>query len=462
MTSNDPKRFWNALLPRIQAGRVVPVVGQDLLTVNGTEPARPLRTWLVDKVAEDTGVENRAGVETLNGLVCRYLEEHRGGLDEIYISIHKVLQANPVPPPAALVQLAEITAFKLYVSTTFDTLLLDAVTQARCAGRTPPHALAYALNAVVEDLPATLENLDRPVVYQLLGRVSPIKDTYAVTDEDVLEFIHNLQNPDTRPPRLFEALSKYDLLLIGNRFPDWLYRFFLRTVKSKERLWSVRDKTGFVADADGPDHSDYEQFLRYFSENTLVYSAGGAVQFVNELRQRWQPPAIPPSTTARAADASADAMPRRAVFLSYASEDRAIVAALKTKLDGAGVDAWFDRVELHGGDSWAVKLMTNIDACSLFVPIISRSVLQDGPREFRNEWERALEVQKRWPRQADGSAARFILPVVIDDTSMQAEGVGAYFGALQAVTLPKGEATQEFVDLVTQLFRKAQKSGSNS
>jgi hypothetical protein len=178
------------------------------------------------------------------------------------------------------------------------------------------------------------------------------------------------------------------------------------------------------------------------------------------LSRRWRErhPEGPAVLSALPESPQSDPMPRFAAFLSYASEDRPTVAAIKADLDRNGIDAWFDRGELKAGDFWDAKIKANIDSCSVFIAVISASVLRTQAREFRAEWEHALEAIKRRPRRGDGSPARFILPLVIDSTDMQAAGVREYFGAIQAESLPGGRSTPEFRALVQDFVRGAQKS----
>jgi hypothetical protein len=56
--------------------------------------------------------------------------------------------------------------------------------------------------------------------------------------------------------------------------------------------------------------------------------------------------------------------------------------------------------------------------------------LVEGPREFRAEWERALDVEKRMPR-----ATKFIFPVVVDTVSISETGIREYFAEFQAERL---------------------------
>jgi hypothetical protein len=94
------------------------------------------------------------------------------------------------------------------------------------------------------DLPVALEQLDRATVFHLFGKLTAVPE-YAVTDEDVLEFMHALQSRTSRPERLFDALIKQNLMVIGCPLSDWLGRFFVRIGK-KERLVISNGKTDFL------------------------------------------------------------------------------------------------------------------------------------------------------------------------------------------------------------------------
>ena len=63
--------------------------------------------------------------------------------------------------------------------------------------------------------------------------------------------------------------------------------------------------------------------------------------------------------------------PGKAVFLSYASQDAEAALQLCKALRAAGVEVWFDRSELRGGDAWDQKIRQQIRNCALFVPMIS-------------------------------------------------------------------------------------------
>ena len=51
---------------------------------------------------------------------------------------------------------------------------------------------------------------------------------------------------------------------------------------------------------------------------------------------------------------------KKAVLLSYASEDSAAAEGICAALRSAGIEVWFDRSELRGGDAWDRQIRTQI------------------------------------------------------------------------------------------------------
>src|SRR5215470_4966154 len=58
-------------------------------------------------------------------------------------------------------------------------------------------------------------------------------------------------------------------------------------------------------------------------------------------------------------------MPAGAVFLSYASEDAAAAERIAAALRAAGIEVWFDKSELRGGDAWDRHIRDQIQQCRL-------------------------------------------------------------------------------------------------
>jgi hypothetical protein len=53
-----------------------------------------------------------------------------------------------------------------------------------------------------------------------------------------------------------------------------------------------------------------------------------------------------------------------AVFLSYASQDAEAARRICEALRAAGIEVWFDRSELRGGDAWDQSIRRQIRECA--------------------------------------------------------------------------------------------------
>lgn len=440
---NFDEDAWDDLLNYIEERRVIPIIGPDLLRVQTDSGLRPLYEWLAEKLAVRLSVltDGLPQPLTLNDVVCCYLGQH-GRREEAYTRLRSILREVEFEPPLALRQLAQVTDFDLFVTTTFDPLLERAVNLERHGGQPMADVIAYAPNRVV-DLPTERSQLQRTVVYHLLGRLSA-SPTYVVSDEDMLEFICALQSEHLTPEKLFHELEHSHLLLIGSDFSNWLARLFLRMAKRK-RLSDPRDFSEVFAD----DHTLKDErlvaFLQQVSVRTRVY--GGAEAFVAELHARWTR-RQPAASAANAANGNAPQrflppsreMPENAIFISYAREDLPAVQRLKAAMDTAGLTTWFDLDRLEGGDDYDRKIRAHINRCSFFLPVISATTQRRQEAYFRREWSYAVD---RARSIADGAV--FILPTCIDDTAEAEALVPEIFRSLHIVRLPGGEPPPEFL-----------------
>src|SRR5262249_11361365 len=146
----------------------------------------------------------------------------------------------------------------------------------------------------------------------------------------------------------------------------------------------------------------------------------------------------------------------RAVCLSYASEELPAAQRIAEALRAAGVEVWFDREELRGGDAWDHKIRQQIRDCRLFVPIISAHTEARLEGYFRREWKLAVD------RTDDmASEVTFLLPVVIDDTPNASAHVPERFRHVQWTRLPAGETSGAFTEQVRRLLSPARSPAPN-
>lgn len=428
---------WDDLLSFIEEGRVIPIIGPELLEVETDAGPRGLYDWLAEKLASRLSIDTTQlpSAYTLNDVVCWYTAS-RGRREDAYVRLRSILREAEFAPPPALRKLAEIRDFDLYVSTTFDPLL----EQALAASRGQPEVLSYAPNKVV-DLSRDRSNSHRrgeaPVVYHLFGKVAA-SPSYVISDEDVLEVLCALQSEHLTPERLFHELETSHLLFIGSNFSNWLSRLFLRLAK-RRRLSDPRDVGEVLADSHSAADTRLVSFLQQVSVRTRVFE--GAASFVDELHRRWSArnPAAPVQADPMRVAPPAREMPDRAIFISYAREDLAAVQHIKAGLDAHGLTTWFDMERLEAGDDYDLKIRRNIQRCAYFLPVVSATTQGRHEAYFRREWSYAID---RTRNMVDG--ALFILPVIVDDTSPAQALVPELFKALHFTPLPGGEVTPGF------------------
>ena len=139
--------------------------------------------------------------------------------------------------------------------------------------------------------------------------------------------------------------------------------------------------------------------------------------------------------------------PFQAVFLSYASQDAESAQRIAATLHSAGVQVWFDRSELRGGEAWDQTIRQRVRDCRLFVPIISANTEARSEGYFRREWKLAVD------RTNDMSERlAFIVPVVIDATLDASADVPQAFRSVQWTRLAAGDVPAEFVKRIQSLL----------
>lgn len=446
----DDSKQWSKLLQAIARGVVIPIIGRGLLRIQIDGRGELLYDYLATQLAAQLEVKCAPGA-SMDQVVAAYLNaSRRNSRDDVNLKTFEILNQlrdteGKIPVPEPLRQLATIQPLRLFLSTTVDSLLANAL------GSPPEHVFAYAPNAALSDIPRDYLRSPHRIVFHLFGRISGIPDS-ALIDEETLEFMWKLheESMSTRLVNLFDELRTSRLLLIGNNHADWLARFFVRLAR-RDRLFSGSDAREFVVDGTVVSDTHLRDFLENFSPQTRSFGVANPVDFVAELAEKWDafpekpaelkpgdvrfpppPPAKPP-----------------AVFLSYASQDRTAVERLQSSLGGAGLDVWFDKRSLQPGDPWWKVIEQNIATCEVFIPVISANTNQRVEGIFFREWNYAVERLK----DMDKARARFIHPVIVDDT---AEGAVTFegFREFHYARAAGGEPPGDFIKTLTSIVRE--------
>lgn len=448
--------IWSDLLEFIESGRVITIV--DALQLGAETADGALEAAVARALAQRLAITlPEAGPPPrLDDVVSQHIARGQSKV-VLYPRLLAVMKDLALAPPPALRDLAAVGGLRLFVSVSPDGLLQQAIDTQRFGGQPRCQAVAYAPNRVA-DLPAPLEELTEPLVFQLFGRLSAAAEC-VICDDDRLELLHALHDDALRPKRLFDALREAHLLMLGCSLPDWAARFFLRAAKS-ERL-SARSTPTFeyLVGVGAAADAGLREFLARFSRETQLLP-WTAPEFIAELRRRWErrhPPGQPAPAAAVASGNTAAGPPPGVVFISYARPDQAAARSLAQALEAAGIDTWFDAAQLEGGDDWRLAIRRGIRDCALFLPLVSAETQapESRRRYFWHEWNAADE---RARGMAPGEP--FILPVGIDALDPARADVPERFEQANWSLLPGGQATPAFIDRVRRLYREINERAS--
>lgn len=413
----------------------------------------PLHRHLAPLLAANLKLQTTTPCETINAVACEYLLAG-GARKIIYDELRELLDGVKPVPNEALLALARISDFDLFISSTFDHHLAAALTAMRPAFRMQEHLLAYHPTQAA-DIP---EPLTSTWLYHILGDFNTYPD-FAVWEEDYMEFICGLlkhQATDGSMPHIFRLLEKRYLLLLGAPFTDWIVRFFLRTAR-KARL---SDRSSSTAGECLAERAENMAAPLVFFFDKLIQAThvvpGDPATFVMELARRWQEKHGEAANDDDFLARIPDHMPKDSVFLSYAREDRPAALAIARELHKAGVPVWLDKARLQLGQNFESQLKNAVGDCSFFISLISATTEADTERK------RYFHIERDWiaSRQSDGFL--YYLPVAIDATipeKWQPLHEPACFRRSHYNHLPYGQPTPEFVRTVRTLVETFRSSG---
>ncbi|MBV8588284.1 MAG: toll/interleukin-1 receptor domain-containing protein [Verrucomicrobia bacterium] len=462
--------FWNKFLKYLHEGFVVPVVGDELLTLHG-EPGSPrtLSEYLGHLFIESFGEEldeaaaRKARESSRPLLLTEAVSLHRKAaeIDSEICEIYRMVR-DEIAIPVPLRQLARIDTINLFLSTTADDLLERAINETRFGGKRETKVLFYSPKRVpdAEEIERAL-NSGRPVVFQLFGTYTDGRYV-AVTDAHFVEYVNALLSDTKRPQRLLDELVNVSrtevkhLLLLGNQLPSWLVRFFLRVARNEPFPENSKNAL-YISDSALQNDLSLPRFIDKFAPSTKILPDLTPAQFVAELSERWEQtrpePTIGKSTGTRSGEEAE--FVRDAIFLSYAHEDIEAVHRLRVGLETRGLPVWMDRgnrktLRLNPGDPYNKKIQQNIAECSFFIAIISHSAAEPTAGYLRREWSWALE---RLPDFTGLVDKPFIIPIIIDEVDFRQAEIPSEFKKLHYQSLPQGEPTDEFCKWIQSLYR---------
>lgn len=424
------EREWNKLVNLVRDKCVVPVIGPELLYSAEAPVAQPYyRIWgeeLARLYLDDMPVPPGDLYKVANALSASVNQ------NDLAYDMDDIIRRRKMPVPPALQKLAEIEDISLYITTSIDHLMAEALENAgRGKGMEDISFIPGGAQSRV-DLPADFAYAASTGLFHLFGASSSVDGSFAKTEDDLIEFSWSLLDKSYAPTNFYDFLQRKTLLLLGCSFPDWLGRFFLHALNAGAH--EERINIYYVS-------AICDEGLRGYLDrrHAKVISGCAPADFVHDLFTRWS---ALQATAPRKPEGEASSFKPGAVFLSYASEDREIVRRIHDQLEAANIDSWMDDHALEPGDAYQNVIHENIRNAACFIPVISKTLGQDkGPGRFLwKEWKWAEDAWLE-RRRTD----RYLLPLVIDDTPPGARFIDPPYRDLHWAKLEDGHLPQEII-----------------
>lgn len=407
---------WETFLDNIAAGKIIPVIGDNLSLVKNEKGVPiPLYHYIAEELTRKLNIPYTG--QTISELdLANPLGNIPTTIHTIYSNIDK---DRFLTKP--LEQLADITDFKFYVSTTIDDLLVNALLKERKLNAPDLEVIDYSLQQQSE--PVSIEPLvekKQVTVFNLLGSLGELTEC-AVNEEEMLEHFISITCKQKRHAQvdyfLRQAKNKI-FLFIGCDYPDWFMRFVIR-ILTNERF-RHRNLSDYIVNDDCTKCPELNRFLSYFKKNIIVIKEnerGNTQAFIDEFHERWTEnvKSIPPRFEGT-------------VFLSYYNKDREKVKYFKGMLRARGIqNVWFDIDDLEAGEHRKL-IESEIKKCKIFIPLISTQGLDHtGGYMWQVEWaaiEKRLEIDKSNMEFYGGDELTFqLIPCILDNTAFGDERI---------------------------------------
>ncbi len=318
---DDPQGFkkWPTLLTHISEHKCVPIIGPGVIEslVGSTRdiarrwaevyhyPMAPYEREDLPQVAQYLAVnqdKDTMRIELANSLHREILRHHGSYLTgEVPADVNELIEqvwtrrwaGNETEPHKVLARLP----FEIYITTNPDNLLARALRdQKKC----PEVELCRwkdswdAPDSVYDREPDYRPSIERPLVYQLFGRLA-VPDSLVLTEDDYFDYLIGVtNNRDLIPKVVRSAFVKTALLFIGFQMHDWPFRVLFRSIMQQEGHKKSENVSHVAVQIDPEEGRLLEpegarEYLKsYFQDAHVSIYWDSAEHFAGELQRRAQ------------------------------------------------------------------------------------------------------------------------------------------------------------------------------
>ena len=446
------ERNWNLLLEAINNGSVVPILGNEIFQIDSNGKKELLEEFIIQELAKKYDVPYEAGmgyssindkIEDLNFQSLRF--RRTGDITDIYYEINSIFRNIKFPELVLLKKILSIGKFPLILTTSFNPIIEDIL-----PGMSE-NTKVYSYNrSMKSDIPNNI-SAESPALYYLFGRLSKMKNSFMVTEDDLLDYLHCWHNDDTRPKNLVKYLENKYLLVIGCDYPNWLFRFLWYSIRSFSLSATNYETQGLVTNNTLRKDDELIKFLSRVQTHVYEDSA----LFIDKLLERWDvykneikhEDENKNDEEKTDSDNSIKINTNNAIdiFISYAHEDYATASKLEQLLTDNGANVWLDKRALAPSEDYRSEIKTMIQKAKRFMPVLSGNTIKEESRFFRREWTWALtELECRL-------SIPYISPVVIDSIDVSDTLIPEQFRNVNIIDYNNVDIEQDIKKLIRSI-----------
>lgn len=366
---------WNTLIDEIVQGNVIPVVCPNILMDNCN-----LHDLLVDNIAKTFNVKGE--IKSFSDLIYArdFLEEVKNQPDSIYYIVNGIFDDNAFEPSEVLKELLSIKQFPFVITTSFSPL---AENYMREVWGDELKVKIFNNNPSENQDISGEDDMRKPTIYYMFGKVGEGAGRYVLTDMDMLKFCSSwVADSGKRPSNLVAQLRNKYLLVLGNSYSDWLFRF----------IWFSFHKMDKYGNEISPSCYAYDTVtdeLSRFLERHKTFLRQNPGEVVMQIKKRLA------DKLKNDESKKFDSVQYNAdIFISYSRSDAAIVEELYQRLTDMGKRVWYDRNNISYGGKFMNEIKKGIQTAKYFIPIFSQNIEKEknDPHVYRQEWDEAIQV----------------------------------------------------------------------
>ncbi len=376
---------WDNLIQQIIDGNVVPVIGADMLV----ESSANLHQLIIKSLAHK--FELQQSPHSFSELVYdkTFLDKITNA-DNIYYLVNRIFAAKRFAPSQRLMRLLSVRQFPFVLTTTFTPVVEQAMRQ---VWGDELRTMRFNNTPAENDDIKGGADMRRPTLYYMFGRAGEGAHKYVLTDADMLDFCSSWLSNDNkvRPKNLCSELKGKYLLMLGNEYSDWLFRF----------IWYSIRKTNIGHGMLSYERDTVDDSLINFLTRAKAFTMADPSSVIDQIVQRLEKKlAMEERTKFDRPEENVD------VFISYSRSDSDVAERLYERLTAQGRRVWFDRANLTDGGNFMEEIRKAIRTARYFIPILSDNVERERGEShvYRNEWDTAIEV-------ATSMGRTYIIPV---------------------------------------------------